>query len=123
MKPFLIYEFDNFYIKNNKTNHFGYPAIQYGTYNWFGFAFGRNKNLMLRGAPSLSKRLSSASPGIAIVADEMELEEAIILGTEEATLTATETASQKKKIIGVKARKNFKETAFFYPNLRTDKNG
>ena len=114
---------DNFYIRNNKTNHFGYPAIQYGTYNWFGFAFGRNRNLMLRGAPSLSKRLNSASPGIAIVADEMELEEAIILDTEEATLTATDTASQKKKIIGVKARKNFKETAFFYPNLRTDKNG
>ena len=64
-----------------------------------------------------SSRVSSAVETIEIDADKMEVEETI--------LTATESENEREIISfdGIQTRTNFKETAFFFPQLRTDKNG
>ncbi|WP_299062075.1 carboxypeptidase-like regulatory domain-containing protein [uncultured Polaribacter sp.] len=33
----------NFSIKNNQKRYFGFPAISYDTYNWFGFSLNNNR--------------------------------------------------------------------------------
>ena len=105
----------NFDIQNNQRDYATLPSLSYSSYNWFGFNFESNRDRMMtmRG----SSRVSSAVETIEIDADKMEVEETI--------LTATESENEREIISfdGIQTRTNFKETAFFFPQLRTDKNG
>ncbi|AUC86435.1 alpha-2-macroglobulin [Polaribacter sp. ALD11] len=115
---------NNFQIKNANRNYTNYPSINNATYNWFGFRFGVNKSYLLRGHPGLSKKAS----GIQIVENAMEVEETLMESVEsnlDEIVTVTEVSEENKEISfdGIQVRKNFNETAFFFPQLRTDKNG
>jgi len=120
-----------FSIKNHQRFQANYPSISYDTYNWFGFNFGSNKNILIRGISSVSKKLSGKSAGL-MVTDNQEIEETVIESTEtdEEVEEITEDVpfmnieeKEKTELEGIKARTNFNETAFFYPQLRTDKDG
>ncbi|ARV07651.1 alpha-2-macroglobulin [Polaribacter sp. SA4-10] len=118
-----------FNIRNNQRNDYGFPSIHYDAYNWFGFYFGRNRNIMIRRMASTSKK--GKAEEIQIVEDEMEVEESIMMSSEAILneIVVTNLAPESKKLQekisleGIKIRKNFQETAFFFPKLRTDKNG
>ncbi len=124
----------NFNIRNNQRNYNGFAKIHYDNYNWFGFYFGRSRNLMIRGMASTSRKLKGKVEGIQIVEDGIESEEIVIESTETdemeevvvvgyGTINKENIEEEKFSTEGIQTRKNFKETAFFFPQLRTDKNG
>nr|WP_244526871.1 MG2 domain-containing protein [Pseudozobellia thermophila] len=103
-------------------NHPYHPKPQlYDSFNWFGFYFGKGY-IYGRG---LNKVMKSAAPMMADAMAEGEaLEEetvadAILTGT----LTAPTTNDTKVDDTDIQIRKNLQETAFFFPELRTDKEG
>ncbi|WP_408036356.1 alpha-2-macroglobulin family protein [Tenacibaculum aestuarii] len=114
---------EHFRIFNiNYPNRY-YSTQQYDRLNWFGFSFGRNRNVFLRGAVNTTRKLE-------VVEVEEEVEETIIESTEadlqEVVVTGLgkqEKEEKKVSLEGVQIRKNLQETAFFYPHLTTDKNG
>ena len=123
-----------FKIKNNHRNYSGFPTISYDTYNWFSFSFGNNRQLYLRGA--ISKMRAPSTERIEVVSDETEVKEMamdfesnsldeIVVSGYAIKEKKDETIKEEEKISleGIQARKNFKETAFFFPQLKTDKNG
>ncbi len=94
---------------------------------WFGFRLGRAFRGYLRGNRGIAfsvkeKEVESAMPAKAMASDEMEEVE-----TEEAGIAVfrkiPEISKEKKTEIGIGIRKNLQETAFFYPQIKTDKNG
>ncbi|WP_218598426.1 alpha-2-macroglobulin [Polaribacter sp. NJDZ03] len=116
-----------FNIVNAQRNLSGYPTISYDTYNWFGFSFGTNRNLHLRRKMT---KMSAPSPEmIVVIEDEKEVSENIIESTETDESEMVDDVSfvkeeeEKVSLEGIQIRKNFNETAFFLPQLRTDKNG
>ncbi|WP_417785527.1 alpha-2-macroglobulin family protein [Tenacibaculum sp.] len=109
--------FNNNYPTSFKTQ-------RYDQLNWFGFYFGMNRNIRLRGLAMSSKIQPSPER-------EMILEEKELLDTQEnlldemvvTALGKNETGEEKTSLDGVQIRKNLQETAFFYPHLQTDKEG
>ncbi len=128
---------NRFNIRNLHRNHFDIPQQGYDNLKWFGFSLNRMERMMR----SASTKGLPAPETIEIISDEEEIEESILMSTEsnldEVVVTKNEKNSlqflinvSKGKIIpnktslqGIKIRKNFNETAFFFPHLRTDKNG
>ncbi|MFT7901157.1 alpha-2-macroglobulin family protein [Tenacibaculum ascidiaceicola] len=109
--------FNNNYPTSFKTQ-------RYDQLNWFGFYFGMNRNIRLRGLAMSSKIQPSPER-------EMIVEEEALLDTQEnlldemvvTALGKNETGEEKTSLDGVQIRKNLQETAFFYPHLQTDKKG
>ncbi|HSN49896.1 MAG TPA: alpha-2-macroglobulin family protein, partial [Bacteroidales bacterium] len=100
---------------------FGEPTESrfYETLNWFGFAFsgGRNNRFMKSGRQdddvllySLVEK-STAAPGVAETSEDKE------------NIPPSVSPEIKKVTTPVRVRKDFRETAFFYPALITDKEG
>ncbi|MDD7886410.1 alpha-2-macroglobulin [Flavivirga sp. 57AJ16] len=117
----------------------------YDQLNWFGFYFGNNNSFRTRGVNSFS-RAASAS----MVPNEIEVEESVALMNEsdganlDEIVTVGYGTMEKKEITGssttanseeninpnekpnlenIKIRKNLQETAFFFPQLKTDPEG
>jgi uncharacterized protein YfaS (alpha-2-macroglobulin family) len=119
-----------FYIENNRRNDTSFPSIKHASYNWFGFYFETNNQMYLRDS---SIRKKGISTGIQMNADETALNEVILTTYNKATpppptpqaIALFETKKEQEKISldGITARKNFQETAFFFPQLRTGKTG
>lgn len=124
----------NFKIENFKNPYNHFPKQQFDKLNWFGFHFGNNKNIRIRGMASISNNR------VLIVEDSMEVEEAVfedvpfMYKNNDADLDEVVTVgySPKKEKIkepekfdlsGIQIRKNFNKTSFFYPSLRTDADG
>ncbi|SDI11350.1 Alpha-2-macroglobulin family protein [Winogradskyella thalassocola] len=131
--------FNNFYT-NVKAPYQGYDEL-----NWFGFYFGNDYRYLRK-----NKRVSSPE-AVAMVSDSAELEEVVVVGygtkTKEAyTGSATKIESDEKwntrnsdsaysilkgnftkdvelNTDNIQIRKNLNETAFFFPQLQTDKEG
>ncbi len=133
----------NFRVYNNRA-YVNYPQQYYDQLNWFGFHFGNNYNLRIRGTASVSKALSGRVSGLQIVEDEMEVEEKVMLNSEadldevvvvgygemkKEALNAPpspdspEFIEEKPNFNNIKIRKNLNETAFFFPHLKTDETG
>uniref|UniRef100_UPI0040484E5F alpha-2-macroglobulin family protein n=1 Tax=Mariniflexile sp. TaxID=1979402 RepID=UPI0040484E5F len=132
----------NFRVYNNRTNN-NYSQQQYDQLNWFGFYFGYNNSIRIRGASSISKALRGQVAGIAIeedmetiafskVSDNASLDEVVVIGYGEMkkeTLNALPTPNnsgvinEKPNFDTVQIRKNLNETAFFFPQLQTDTDG
>ncbi|WP_336065204.1 MG2 domain-containing protein [Mesoflavibacter sp. CH_XMU1404-2] len=138
-----------FRVINNNNNYYSYPTQQYDQINWFGLSFG-NYSKYLRGRAA---GVSVPAPeSIEVVEDEEEVEEAysisnkekispskkVKLGTSEMYTESDNIDNpeyyflmRKGKIIEkqetdfstVTIRKNLQETAFFFPQLQTDKDG
>ncbi|MDA9343986.1 MG2 domain-containing protein [Algibacter sp.] len=117
-----------------------YVNQTYDQLNWFGFYFGNNYNLRIRGYSSLSKKISGRAPGGQIIADAMEVEESVafmkesdsdnldevvIVGAALENEQNSESIAQEdnSNFDNIKIRKNLQETAFFFPHLKTDEAG
>ena len=121
----------NFRVYNERT-YVNYPQQQYDEWNWFGFSFG-NRNIMLRGVSSVSNTLSGRVAGIEVQEDSSNLDEVVVVGygiQEKKELSAgppipssPKSIDEKPNFENVQIRKNLQETAFFFPQLRTDAEG
>lgn len=108
--------FNNNYPSSFKTQ-------RYDQLNWFGFYFGMNRNIRLRGLAMSSKM--QPSPEREIVEEEtlLDTQENLLDQVVATTLGIKKTEEEKVSLDGVQIRKNLQETAFFYPHLQTDKEG
>ena len=132
-------------ISSNNTDYTAFPNISYNKFNWFGFSYYSNRYYDMVDIEEMSPMLAAPSKGIRAskkgeelagkanleiveneIDDEAELEEVEISITKQ-----IETALEQEKDKGeednglgnIKARRNFNETAFFYPELRTNEKG
>ena len=120
----------------NITHRVSFPQQYYDQLNWFGFYFGHNNSIRIRGMASVSKALSGRVSGVQVVADDMEVQESAMLNSEasldEVVVTgyevkkeeiANEKNVEKPDFDNIQIRKNLQETAFFFPQLQTDPDG
>ncbi len=135
----------HFNTHNNYKSNYYYGDQNYDSFNWFGlnfgygnrsygYASGLTRRLAKNSAPSnIENVLAGSVPGIAIeaVADDMELEEEVTFMTSKATVEQKEDSITNKpneiendlNSGEISIRKNLQETAFFFPQLQTDKEG
>ncbi|MFD1162699.1 alpha-2-macroglobulin family protein [Hwangdonia seohaensis] len=133
----------NFRVYNDRSRSY-YQYQSYDQLDWFGFHFG-NRNIMIRGNSTISKALSGRIAGVQIVENQNDVEESVMFNSEaeldEPVVVGFGTQEKKESIAGVpnenldkaeeekpnfdniKIRKNFNETAFFFPQLKTDEAG
>ncbi len=125
---------DAFNLKNHSGPGYYYNDQGYDQLNWFGLYFGqqyfREKRRMMKTAAAPMMEQSMLADG---VANDAELEEVAVAGQTRAIKEEEkdQDRSDNKTIEGkkdtslerVKIRKNLQETAFFFPQLATDKEG
>ncbi|MCK5823068.1 MAG: hypothetical protein KAG95_03630, partial [Bacteroidales bacterium] len=111
-------------IYKNVNKYYSFPSDTYNSFNWFGFNYYRplmykSTKRMMTGEKSIPEALD----------DEMEEVSSVSPITKQAVgePDKQKQESDKKNILEelnlIKARTNFNETAFFYPQLKTDNNG
>ncbi len=102
--------------------------------NWFGFYF--NNSFRIRGVGAV-KMMRKNNEVIQVAEDEdvmedvafskisenLSLEEVVTVGYGKEKAPKNEENLEKFDLSSIKIRKNFQETAFFYPHLTTDKDG
>ena len=127
--------FGNMYFQayNNNPNLWTYPQQYYDRFNTFGLSFGYNIY-----NERLMKRASGTTLGI--VAENAELAETVVADEEEIAFFSGPSPKEDKRLQGqadsippqgvkksaadqIQIRKNLQETAFFFPQLMTDKEG
>ena len=125
-------EYFRTYVSNTTI---GYKQQYFDTFNWFGFHFGyENRNLrfargLLRKSAPIAMDMLSNETEIEEVAFEMQepmdasLDEAVIVGYGISVDKENDIAKKEPSFDGIQIRKNLQETAFFFPQLRTDKDG
>ncbi|WP_452232518.1 alpha-2-macroglobulin family protein [Lacinutrix sp. MEBiC02595] len=123
-----------FRVYNQNRNTVSYSQQNYDQWNWFGFYFGHGRLMyeaeyMVKSA-SRSKRVAGAPVAEMNMAGEELDEEVITVADALSGKTAginttdnTETTKEETDFSGVTIRENLQETAFFFPQLQTDKNG
>ncbi len=111
--------------EQNWNEYISFPSMSYDHLNYFGFNFlsygySRSPGVVYKSAVnSLRIEAPQQAEFLAVEADKDEVKQDLSLG---------ETAKVKTKnpdagFQNISARKNLGETAFFYPHLKTDKNG
>jgi uncharacterized protein YfaS (alpha-2-macroglobulin family) len=133
----LYYSYNN----RNAHNSFGYsyftianlPQDYYDNLqqffdqlNWFGFSL--NNSIRIRGMNAEKMMQKDAvkrevSEVEYEVSDNMTLNETVVSGVVKETAPKKEENLEKLDSSSIKIRKNFQETAFFYPHLSTDSSG
>ncbi|NNC71244.1 MAG: alpha-2-macroglobulin, partial [Flavobacteriaceae bacterium] len=126
----------NFRIQNLNTSRLGFTRQAYDQLNWFGFSFGYG-NIRFKGqlnedavtgvAAEQKLERSDQPEGIqieAVMADESEINESEdVTPSTNKDLINENVLLKEQKLSGIMARKNLRETAFFYPHLTTDNKG
>lgn len=116
----------------HNTNH-NYPSIQFDAFDMFGLNFGSF------GYFNESRRLYKTAAPTAMMTDNAMLEEVVTVGYgandieselsgKVAGVETTDPKAEAEETVqtdfeSVKIRKNLQETAFFFPQLKTDKEG
>ncbi|AXP79636.1 MG2 domain protein [Mariniflexile rhizosphaerae] len=126
----------SFGTKNFRVYNKPYPNLndpqQYDQLNWFGFYFGNNNAIRIRGTASISKALNGMVSGVQVEEDSSNLDEVVVVGYGEMkrealnappTPNTPEVIEEKPNFDTVQIRKNLQETAFFFPQLQTDAEG
>ncbi len=128
-----------FRVYNQRQSGFRFPNKTYDQLNWFGLSFGYgNGPIMIRGMAS-GINIQEDSEMIAApmtVADEsldevvvtgnnrIESKKALVFNSREEQGSGYITSKKEKiNFDNVQIRKNLQETAFFFPQLQTDKEG
>jgi hypothetical protein len=118
-----------FNIANLPQNYYDNPQQFFDQLNWFGFSLNNNRiEYLLRGNVSGvhvkgNLKIDSVENEETDIADDNELQEVAVAGYGKQKDTKKEENLEKLDPSSVKIRKNFNETAFFYPHLTTDKEG
>ncbi len=118
---------------NRSHTYFGDTHFAYDHLKWFGFRFGRG-NIYIRGvmtkgidkgAPTTVKEMSMAAPMAESVDHVVETGYAAKKVDADAVSVENKPtgADDNEQALNVAARKNLQETAFFFPQLYTDKQG
>ncbi|PIF00917.1 MAG: alpha-2-macroglobulin [Maribacter sp.] len=116
----------SFRVFNDHTHKKWYRQQQYDSFDWFGLYFGqrsgnyRAKRFMENAVPmmAMDKAEGNALNGMAIIEDDGNL-----AYTDKKENVTDGENQQKKGLNTVPIRKNLQETAFFFPQLHTDKEG
>jgi hypothetical protein len=113
------------------------PRFNYDQFNWFGYSLPRAQ-FWIRGVRSSNAgaadvqklQLQVADVDLMPAANVDDLEETVVVGYGTAKREASPTPAPVPKMMGEGAgsdipqvRRNFNETAFFYPTLRTNEEG
>ena len=111
------------------------PDYEFDEINWFGLPLGYNMvysmarpAVMMRGA-GRDKNMSVVMESDVMVMNDAEMDESVVVGygTMKKSESSVQASPQAEGGSGgekpVKVRENFNETAFFYPQLHTDKDG
>tara|TARA_R100001369_G_scaffold78383_1_gene108019 strand:- start:5766 stop:11852 length:6087 start_codon:yes stop_codon:yes gene_type:complete len=127
LNAYKSYGITSFNAYLNFGDRFTYDPQYYDSFDWFGFHFGYGYALRDR------MMMKSSAPGIqrAEFADSESLEETVITGS---GAPAPENKGNIDPIVpigddskngfdDIQIRKNLQETAFFFPQLLTDKDG
>ncbi|WP_407557274.1 alpha-2-macroglobulin family protein [Winogradskyella sp. 4-2091] len=131
----------NFRMFNHFSTNASQPYQNYDQLNWFGFYFGNNSYLR-RGYSNMKKM---AAPEAALVSNYAVEESEMEFGREDLSMDTKDSISGSIDGIGInlneknsstsndplkgkadniiQIRKNLNETAFFFPQLRTDSEG
>jgi hypothetical protein len=97
------------------------PVMQnYDQLNWFGFNYYGAPSPLLRGGMEM-KAMANAVPEMDGTADKTVVEKSISATGQQ--VPKEEEAKEPAKVPDVPVRRNFAETAFFFPALMTDANG
>lgn len=115
-------------VYNIGYTEFNIPDFQYDSFNWFGFSMFDN---MLRSYNKRSYEVGSVE-GVADGVDIADLQDHVVV-LKELALEETETIAFippelavtdiEESAEPVQVRQNFNETAFFYPQLKTNEDG
>ncbi|MRI02358.1 alpha-2-macroglobulin [Kriegella sp. EG-1] len=130
------YGINSFRVFASTDGIYNYSNQNFDTFNWFGLYFGNFGRLRLLGERAMMRKTASPTePEIMMDAGE-SLDEVVIVGygtekKENLTNVVTEVSdenlnqeiSEIKKTEEVHIRKNLQETAFFFPQLKTDIEG
>ena len=111
------------------VSHLKYKDFEFDAFNWFDFSFYRafSNQMMVRSATQ-SKQMLNGSVEVAESSSEFEfaednvLSENVVVGFGVPSPPSPE-APDVEESQGAQIRKNFDETAFFYPQLRTNAKG
>ncbi|MDR1437318.1 MAG: hypothetical protein LBI65_04285 [Candidatus Symbiothrix sp.] len=109
----------------SQTDYPAVPAYRFDTFNWFGWSF-RNQVALTGRIMRKATFFTGAVEGIRAGVDIADLAEPMAQQVEFAknSISAQEKISLKQQEeTPVQIRQNFDETAFFYPQLKTDENG
>lgn len=111
------------------------PDYEFDDINWFGLPLGYNMyysmarpTVMMRGA-GRDKNMSVVMESEAMVMNAAVMDQSVVTGSgnmkknESSAQTSPQAADGQAVEKPVKVRENFNETAFFYPQLHTDKDG
>ena len=117
----------NYFNTNGGGSPVDFPVVTYDAFNWFGLTFGFGREMAYR-KNAYGNVLTGAVRGVAV--NEMEVADEEMAG-EEALNEVIDMDEQdepgdsdgKSKTVDVQIRRNLQETAFFYPQLATDKEG
>ncbi len=125
----------------DKNGIYGYTDPYFDTFNWFGLHFGYGNRLSLYREHARSRKMDALPAPSAMAMDDMEMEEselAASLSSEKQVAVTGNTTKPEEQRPGherdqaqgdgsasgeVQIRKNLQETAFFFPQLQTDKEG
>lgn len=130
----------NQFVKNwNADNYRSYSSPYFDGFNWFGYNFyGRErfraqKSIMRKGGMAEGEvmeeiAMSAGAPAPAMMREEskkeMAADDAAMPAEKPGNLApAKQQQGTPNKEQATKIRTNFNETAFFYPNLKTNENG
>lgn len=132
-------------------NHFAYPnnieSQGFDQLDWFGFSFWNYRNYYRGNVYSKNEKIATPEVAYMVVEDNAELEESIVVGGApnekrefrdgdkrleagylnlNGDLVIEEDSIRSNKQLdleNIQIRKNLNETAFFFPQLQTDKDG
>ncbi|UMB61968.1 MG2 domain-containing protein [Lutibacter sp. A80] len=127
-RAYQSFQTSRFKINNLENTYYGLIQQQFDALNWFGLQLNRNQ-ILIRGVSSIQKFKSvnnnvvASDMIMAVEENEEDLEEVVTVayGTKKDENEILE--NKKTDVSTVKIRTNFNETAFFFPHLKTDKDG
>lgn len=105
------------YIKKQEPEYFSQQRISYPEIDWFGYEFYRNRDVY-----SVSHAMGAKTDRMGEIPlleeNESDVNEFVVIDPSVGHL-----GKQQKDEMQIPMRTNFSETAFFYPNLKTDAEG
>ncbi|MBS9765911.1 MAG: alpha-2-macroglobulin [Flavobacteriaceae bacterium] len=105
-------------------DYYSYFELKFNSFNWFGFHFSdRSHNTLLRMRGEYVLESTEVDEEQELVEDVPNPNEIRVGYSRAKKSEMTGTLNDNLDFSSIKIRKNFDETAFFYPHLKTDKEG
>lgn len=118
---------NNFRVSQKRQQHINIRHQGFDSLNWFGLHFGYSRLSFGNSTPRLKSRSHREVSGMEIsmeISNE-SIESAPIENDNDVNIggETSNSSNNKEDFSNVKIRTNFNETAFFFPQLKTDKEG